>query len=443
MIHPVDARELKIANGDWVRLRNARGAVLIRARLFEGVRRGVLIAESIWPNAHFPDGRGIKNHLDDQFAMMTGSAGWGDAIVTVPWELYEAYGDEGVLAENWDAMLRWVRWALEMARTTRHHARAKASPEPEPYEQYLWDGTFHWGEWTEPKERDADGRLIDPVQDNPMAWFMEDKGEVGTAYLYRSAATLARIARVLGRSAEATEFEEVSDAVRDAWRAAYLRPDGTTDADTQASYVRALAFGLLPGESRERAVERLVELIRSADTHLGTGFLSTGYLLPVLVEAGRADVAYELLLQRTAPSWLYMVDKGATTIWESWEGIDNKGDAHDSLNHYSKATVLRFLHEHTLGLRQAEGSVAWNSIIIAPTPGPSVTWARGSHETPNGTISVHWQLDGDELRIDADIPAETTARILFPDGSEYTAGAGRFRAAAPAASPGISVPSPA
>ncbi|MGO4587527.1 family 78 glycoside hydrolase catalytic domain [Paenarthrobacter sp. 2TAF44] len=390
-----------------------------------------------------PDGRGIKNHVDDQFAMMTGSAGWGDAIVTVPWELYEAYGDEAVLAENWDSMLRWVRWALEMARTTRHHARAKASPEPEPYEQYLWDGTFHWGEWTEPKERDADGRLIDPVQDNPMAWFMEDKGEVGTAYLYRSAATLARIARVLGRSAEATEFEEVSGAVRDAWRAAYLRPDGTTDADTQASYVRALAFGLLPRQSRERALERLVELIRSADTHLGTGFLSTGYLLPVLVEAGRADVAYELLLQRTSPSWLYMVDKGATTIWESWEGIDNNGDAHDSLNHYSKATVLRFLHEHTLGLRQAEGSVAWHSIVIAPTPGPSVTWARGSHETPNGTITVHWQLDGDELRIDADIPAETTARILFPDGSEYTAGPGRFRAAAPAALQGISVPSPA
>jgi alpha-L-rhamnosidase len=161
----------------------------------------------------------------------------------------------------------------------------------------------------------------------------------------------------------------------------------------------------------------------------------------VLVEAGRADVAYELLLQRTAPSWLYMVDKGATTIWESWEGIDNNGDAHDSLNHYSKATVLRFLHEHTLGLRQAEGSVGWHSIIIAPTPGPSVTWARGSHETPNGTISVHWQLDGDELRIDADIPADTSARILFPDGSEYTAGPGRFRAAASAASYGISVPS--
>ncbi|YCK81318.1 glycoside hydrolase family 78 protein [Arthrobacter sp. D3-18] len=377
-----------------------------------------------------PDGRQIKNHLDDQFAMMTGSAGWGDAVVAVPWELYEAYGDEAVLVENWDAMVRWVQWSLEMARTTRHHERVKASLTPEPYEEYLWDGTFHWGEWTEPKKRDAEGRLIDPVQDNPMVWFMEDKGEVGTAYLYRSSATLGCIAEVLGRTEDAAKYANIAESVRDAWRLAYLREDGTTAADTQASYVRALSFGLLPTERRQQAADRLVELIRAAGTHLGTGFLSTGDLLPVLVEAGRADVAYELLFQRTAPSWLSMVDKGATTIWESWEGLDEHGHAHDSLNHYSKATVLKFLHEHTLGLRQAPGSVAWRSIVIAPTLAPGITWAKGTHESPHGTIRVHWQLDGDDLRIDADIPAETEARIVFPDGSEHRAGPGRFRATA-------------
>lgn len=378
-----------------------------------------------------PDGRRIKNHLDDQFAMMTGSAGWGDAIVAVPWELYKAYGDEAVLAENWHAMTRWLQWALDKARTTRHHARTQLSPEPAPFEEYLWDGTFHWGEWTEPKKRDAGGKLIDPVQDNPMAWFMEDKGEVGTAYLYRSAATLARIAQVLGRAEEASKYEAISDSVREAWRAAYLRADGTTATDSQASYVRALSFGLLPEEARGHAANRLVELIREEDMHLGTGFLSTGDLLPVLVEAGLANVAYELLMRRSAPSWLNMVDKGASTIWESWEGIDDEGNAHDSLNHYSKGTVLRFLHEYTLGLRQDPGSVAWRSVIIAPTPGPGLTWAHGSHETPNGTIRVRWQLDGEELRIDADIPAETTARIVFPDGTEHPAGPGRYRAAKP------------
>ena len=163
--------------------------------------------------------------------------------------------------------------------------------------------------------------------------------------------------------------------------------------------MRALSFGLVPDELRDAAATRLVELIRSADTHLRTGFLSTGDLLPVLSDTGHADVAYELLFQRTAPSWLNMIDRGATTIWEDWEGIDEFGAAHESLNHYSKGAVIRFLHTHTLGLRQAPGSVAWESVVIEPVPGPSLTWARGSHETPQGTIRVEWRIEDGELHI--------------------------------------------
>ncbi|WP_457100854.1 family 78 glycoside hydrolase catalytic domain [Microbacterium sp. P5_E9] len=374
-----------------------------------------------------PDGRRIKHHLDDQFAMMTGSAGWGDAIVAVPWELYESYGDEQVLAENWDAMVRWVEWALDKARTERHHARRQQSPEPEWFEEYLWDGTFHWGEWTEPKERAADGTPIDPIKTNPMAWFMADKGEVGTAYLYRSTATLSRVASVLGHHVEAARYARTAEQIRSAWQAAYLHADGTTVADTQASYVRALSFGLVPDELRDAAATRLVELIRSVDTHLRTGFLSTGDLLPVLSDTGHADVAYQLLFQRTAPSWLNMIDRGATTIWEDWDGVDEVGAAHESLNHYSKGAVIRFLHTHTLGLRQEPGSIAWESVVIEPVPGPSLTWARGSHETPQGTIRVEWRIEDDELHISADIPAATSARIVFPDGTVAQAGPGTYR----------------
>jgi alpha-L-rhamnosidase len=373
-----------------------------------------------------PDGRRIKHHLDDQFAMMTGSAGWGDAIVAVPWELYESYGDAQILAENWDAMVRWVEWALEKARTERHHARAQRSPRPEPFEEFLWDGTFHWGEWAEPKVRAADGTPIDPITHDPMAWFMADKGEVGTAYLHRSATTLARVASVLGRDEAAARYARIAEQVRAAWQSAYLNADGTTAADTQASYVRALSFGLVPDDMRDAAAARLVELIRSADTHLGTGFLSTTDLLPVLADTGRADVAYELLFQRTAPSWLNMIDRGATTIWEDWEGIDESGAARESLNHYSKGAVIRFLHTHTLGLRQAPGSVAWESVVIEPIPGPGVTWARGTHESPQGAIRVEWRIEGGEIHISAEIPAATSARIVYPDGTTETAGPGTF-----------------
>lgn len=386
-----------------------------------------------------PDGRRIKHHLDDQFAMMTGSAGWGDAIVSVPWQLYEAYGDDEVLRENWSAMERWVGWALEKARTVRHPARVEASPEPAPFEQYLWDGTFHWGEWTEPQALDADGARIDPVKSNPMAWFMADKGEVGTAYLFSSTRTLARTAEVLGRADDAARYAALAEDIRDAWVQAYLHADGTTRTDTQAAYTRALAFDLIPAELRPAALDRLIELIRAAGTHLGTGFLATGFLLPVLADAGRADVAYELLLQRTSPSWLTMLDRGATTVWEDWDGIDEHGDARESLNHYSKGTVARFLHTHTLGLRQCDDSVAWQSFVVEPVPGPGLTWAEGSLDTPNGLIRVRWEIVRDasdatgspgRMSISADVPVGSRARLVFPDGSSRDVGPGSVTAEA-------------
>lgn len=361
-----------------------------------------------------PDGRRIKHNLDDQLAMMTGSAGWGDAIVAVPWELYTAYGDTEVLAECWIAMVRWVDWALRSARTARHPSRIQRSEQPLPHEQFLWDGSFHWGEWTEPKQKTEDGSRIDPIQDDPMAWFMSDKGEVGTAYLYRSTATLGRIAEILGHTAEAHHYAALAEKIRSAWQTEFLSDDGRTLDDSQASYVRALDFGLLPEDRRPAAAARLVELIRRAGTHLTTGFLSTGQLLPVLADHGHADVAYGLLFQRTPPSWLYMLDQGATTIWEDWEGIDEQGHAHDSLNHYSKGSVIRFLHTHTLGLRQNAGSSAWRSFTIRPVPHPTLSWARGNHESPLGGIEVEWRREGEQLVLAATVPAGTVASVELP-----------------------------
>lgn len=373
-----------------------------------------------------PDGRRIKHKLDDQFAMMTGSSGWGDAITFVPWEMYTAYGDARVLDENWDAMVRWVEWVLGAARANRHHSRVERSADPQPHEEYLWDGTFHWGEWTEPVPKAEDGSRLDPIKTNPMAWFMADKGEVGTAYLYRSTRILADAATVLNRPEEAAKYAAIADRVRDAWRTEFVTDEGRTAQDTQAAYVRALSFGLMPEPLRPAAARRLVELIRGAGTHLGTGFLSTGDLLPVLAETGHANVAYDLLFQRSAPSWMYMIDRGATTIWEDWEGTDDAGAAHESLNHYSKGAVIRFLHTHTLGLRQDAASVAWNSFTIAPVPGGELEWAKGHLDTPQGRIRVEWRIAGDRMHLEAEIPAGSRASVVFPDGTTHDVGPGSF-----------------
>ncbi|MCQ8194278.1 family 78 glycoside hydrolase catalytic domain [Streptomyces rugosispiralis] len=375
-----------------------------------------------------PDGRRIKLRGDQRLDMMTGSAGWGDAIVLVPWELYETYGDRRGLVENWDAMVRWVEWELATARTARHPSRVARSTEPLPHEEFIWDGSFHWGEWAEPKPRAEDGSLVEPTRGDPDAWMRSDKGEVGTAFLYRSTATLARIARVLGREADAAHYTRLAERIKEAWRTEFLDDAGHTTVDTQASYVRALAYGLAPEALRDAVAARLIARIEAAGTHLGTGFLSTADLLPVLADTGHADLAYQILLQRSSPSWLGMLDRGATTIWEDWDGVDENGIARDSLNHYSKGAVIRFLHTHTLGLRQAENSVAWERFVVAPVLHPSVDWARGTYDSPRGTIAVAWRTEGSELYISVDVPPTSTATVVFPDGEALTAAPGRFTA---------------
>ena len=158
--------------------------------------------------------------------------------------------------------------------------------------------------------------------------------------------------------------------------------------------MRALAFGLVPDELRAQTAERLVGLIREADTHLGTGFLATPYLLPMLADTGHLSVAYELLLQDTPPSWLAMVERGATTVWESWEGIDDNGWARESLNHYSKGAVISFLHNYVAGISLLDGHPAYRRFRVAPRPGGGLTWAEAVHDSPYGRIESAWHLDG-------------------------------------------------
>lgn len=381
-----------------------------------------------------PDSNRLNTNPDPMVDHITGSAGWGDAIVHVPWVLYETYGDHVVLEESWDAMVRWVEFALDAAESARHPGRVERSGEPLPHEQYVWDGTFHWGEWSEPKTRSADGTLVSALGSDPRAWFMADKGEVGTAYLHRSLSKLADTADVLGKDGDARHYRDLATKVRDAWQTEFLEDDGRIATDTQAAYVRALTFDLVPDVLRPAVARHLVARVHDAGDHLTTGFLSTADLLPALADAGHADVTYAVLLQRTYPSWLGMLDRGATTIWEDWDGIDENGQASASLNHYSKGAVVRFLHTHTLGLRQEPDSVAWESFVVAPVLGGGLTWARGTFDGPQGPIAAEWRITDGVFRLGVTVPPGSTATVHLPDGTSAPVGPGRHTAecAAPA-----------
>jgi alpha-L-rhamnosidase len=352
-----------------------------------------------------------------------GSAGWGDVVVSAPWDLYQAYGDLSLLREMWDTMTAWVRFAAAAAASGRHPDRAAARPVPAPHERYLWDTGFHWGEWMEP------GMTI---ADFP-AFTRADKSEIATAYLYRSAATLARTAGVLGLPGEdGRRYHAIAQGALDAWRREFIGPDGALATAAQAAHVRALGFGLIPGELVPAVAARLAELVGLAGDHLTTGFLSTHQLLPVLADHGYLDVAYRVLLQDTPPSWLAMLDRGATTMWEEWEGVDARGVPHGSLNHYSKGAVATFLHRYVAGLRPAEPG--YRAFEVRPQPGGGLTWATTRHLSPYGPIEVSWRLTGSSIELDVLAPGGTTAAVTLPGGASHRVGPGRhhWTAAAPA-----------
>lgn len=338
-------------------------------------------------------------------ARQADSTGWGDVAVLLPWTLYRYYGDRGVLEQQYASMTAWVDQLARRAREKRPaRARLRGRGRPE-VDRYVLDTGFNWGEWLRPGDSLA-GEIVD-------AFLRGSTAVVATAYMEHSARILSKTADLLGRVDEAAHYRQLADSTRAAWRATFLGPDGVIGTDRQDDYVRALAFDLLEPDERPAAVSRLVALIEEAGDHLGTGFLSTPMLLSTLVDGGRADVAWRLLLQTSSPSWLYQVERGATTTWETWEGYRPDGRAVSSHNHYAFGTVAQFLTERVAGLAPAEPG--YRVIDVRPLIGGGLTSARASVQTPYGPASTSWRLHGDDVELQVTVPPGATAQVALGD----------------------------
>ncbi len=333
--------------------------------------------------------------------IIRGSAGWGDACILVPWALYQAYGKTEILQENYDMMSRWLDFCEKRAKKTRLKNRKN------PWKRYLVDKGFHFGEWLEPDVPSMQAMRQNMSQGAP---------EVATAYLYRSAFLLARIATILGRPEDEKRFAKTAEGARNAYRWQFVK-DGRIRSERQCAYVRPMAFGLLEKEELRQAAADLAALIEKGGGHLNTGFLSTPDLCRVLAENGQRAAAYQLLLQDTCPSWLYAVKKGATSIWETWDGVREDGTVHDSLNHYSYGAISGWLISGVCGIQLSEGSLR-----IAPQPDRSLGYAKAVWDSPAGRIESAWRYEEDKLILDITLPVPGT--IILPDGNARQEAAG-------------------
>jgi alpha-L-rhamnosidase len=241
---------------------------------------------------------------------------------------------------------------------------------------------------------------------------------LATAYWAYDAALMAEIAEAVGRPDDAAGYRALWSKIRSAFAEAFVAADGQITSGTQTAYVLGLHMNLVPDDLRSAAADRLVAAVRNAGWHLTTGFAGVGYLLPVLSSTGHTDVAYRLLEQDTVPSWRYMVDAGATTIWERWDAWTTERGFQspwmNSFNHYTLGSVGEWLYRFLLGIDQQPGTAGFGHLLLRPHPGGSLSWARGSYQSVRGPVSTAWKRDGSRFTYRAELPPNVTATVRIP-----------------------------
>ena len=327
-----------------------------------------------------------------------GSVGWADAAVLVPYRYWKRFGDEAILKDFYPMMRKLAEYMIKNT-----GLRDKKAAAANPYNKYCYEKGMHLGEWLEPKEfmdKKMGGKNYHP--------------EEATAYLHYTMSILSEIAKALGKSQDEALYREYAEGAIKAYDYMFLK-DGTIDTERQAKLVRPLALGLLDSDKKKHVQDRLVKAVENYRYRVGTGFLSTVFVLPVLTEAGRVDVAYKMLENEDAPGWLSEVKAGATTVWEDWDG-----DA--SRNHYSPGAVCEWLFHTSAGIKVA----GENRFEIRPIPGGSLEYASAEYNSVYGMVKSSWKRSGNEYRFECEIPANTTARVILPTGETHEITYGKY-----------------
>lgn len=359
------------------------------------------------------------------------SCGWGDAIAIVPWKLYQFYGDKSFLSDNYEAMKKWLhfinRWAWtgEYPVVTDDLRQALLDPDfdlleddtawlalpREDHSRYLWNTGFSFGDWLVPSRSRG--------MSNPFATAEETKGPIGTAYYAHTADLVAQVAEELGFDGEAGAYRFLASQIREAYRLEYYKGNGNiNESKLQGIYVTALAYHMLPEEDEALCMETLAGLIKEQGNCLDTGFLSVEPLMDVLCDHGRSDLAFTLLFQTQCPSWLYEVEQGATTMWESWSAILPDGTVtNSSYNHYAFGCVADWMMRKLAGIQNM--APGFTQIEIAPMFDCGLDQVEASYESLHGRIAVKWEKgENGTFTITAEIP-EGVEAVLVCEEERY------------------------
>jgi len=318
------------------------------------------------------------------------SAGWGDVAVIVPWTMYLVYGDKQFLENQYPSMKAWIEYIRKNAG-----------------DSLIWKGGSTYGDWL---------FYHPPVNNHPEPDGYTEHDFIATAFYANSTSILAEAAKALGKTDDAKMYYDLFNKIKEVFINEYVTKAGRVGTNSQTSYVLALKFNLLPDNLREKAAAFLDDDIKSRSNHLSTGFLGTPYLCHVLSDNGYTDVAYDLLLQESYPSWLYPVKMGATTIWERWDGEKTDSTFQDpgmnSFNHYAYGAIGDWMYQVSAGIETM--APGYKHIIIQPHPTKKLTYSRASFESPYGKIASGWERKDGKMIVKVSIPANTTATIILP-----------------------------
>jgi len=348
--------------------------------------------------------------VDFYMATMNGSVGWADAGVLIPYRLWKKYGDERVIQDNYESMKQYAHFMIKRAgKSDLLSKRIRISKENQ---KYLVNSGQSFGEWAEPSD----------VRPFSIKDFIFPHTEESTAYTSYVMEHMAKIAEYLGYTEDSKLYTKYAEGCKKAYQELIEKADHTLNTTRQAKLVRPLYMNLLNEKQTAFAKTQLIKALEAYDWRLGTGFLSTPFILDVLQDID-TEYAYRLLENEECPGWLFMPKNGATTVWEAWEGNSTPDKGIASLNHYSKGAVCEWIFSTMCGIKVAKE----NHFIIAPLPGGTIDHAETEYKSIYGTVKVRWEKKDNTTTYTITIPANTTADIQLPDGTKKIVGAGEYR----------------